>query len=371
MSNNSIPKVYELSQVSENLEIRSLMPNDLPSQLHQVKMFRVLSKGRGNLDARVILCGDNIYLCMRMDDYDNRFYYIPHEVAEKSYQEWKQSRRKWKKEPTKSELLASIEAQKKKDQEARQKKADRIKREAEEQQKLQEKRKELNSTIDFFISEHCTKISEWEWSSDETHPYLSAKNVHCGDTLFFCNPEDIEEVFHYPTGLTGRDILVVPMFSNDQGPSYTSIEFIDERGEKRLLKGGIVKGSYWLANNQATHPDRPQIIGIAEGVATTLSVMEQTRSKGGKFYSAMNCGNLLAVAKNLRNQYPKTPIVIFADYDMAKGNNSIGIGEIKAQAVAKEVTNCIVRLPPFTAEFRLDFKRRYGKEPTDWNDYYN
>lgn len=354
----NIPKVYELSEVSERLEINPLMSSDLPSQVMEKKRYQVTTGKRGNLNAWIQLCSNGVYKCGRWDDEGNEFIYIPPELVRKPEKARQKVSNTNTAPKTKEELQASILAKKKQLQEAKE-------QEREREQKL----KNLSSRIDYFLSENCRKVTELEDCEHEKFPYLADKKVDSIDTLFFCNSSDIEEIFHYSPKLNGELILVVPLIFDDERSPYTSVEFIDKDGNKRLLRGGKVKGSYWKANYLATNPNKPPILGICEGVATTLSVMKHTTSRGGFFYSAINCGNLEAVAKSLREQYPSTQIVIFADWDKPRGNSLIGIGEKHAQAVAKEVSNCIVRLPPFTAEFINDFKRRYGKEPTDWNDF--
>lgn len=356
---NNLPKVYELFQVSERLEINALTISDLPSQAQEKKRYQVTIGRRGNLNAWIQRCSNRVYKCGRRDNEGEEFIYIPPELVRK-HQEARKSAGNTNTAPkTKEELVASILAKKKQLQEAKQQK-----------RQTELKLRELNRTIDYFLSENCRKVTELEDCGHAKHPYLADKKVDSIDTLFFCNHSDIEEIFHYSPKLNGELILAVPLISDDESSFYTSVEFIDGDGNKRLLRGGKVRGSYWKANYLVAHPAKPQILGICEGVATTLSVMEHTTSRGGFFYSAINCGNLEAVALNLRKQYPSTPIVIFADWDKPKGNSLIGIGEKHAQEVAKKVSSCLVRLPPFTDEFRNKFKRRYNKDPTDWNDFF-
>ena len=101
--------------------------------------------------------------------------------------------------------------------------------------------------------------------------------------------------------------LVVPVLGADG--KKQSIQFISPDGkEKRPIAGSKMGGGYFpITGTNDGH------VFITEGVATVLSVYE---SEGTTAFSAFNAGNLMAVAKMAREQYPDREIVIAADNDL-------------------------------------------------------
>lgn len=105
-------------------------------------------------------------------------------------------------------------------------------------------------------------------------------------------------------------------------------------------------------------PTFTETIGIGEGVATVLSVAQV---KGFPVVSAMNCGNLEAVANVFRARFPKAKLLILSD---------VGNGEKEALKASQAVKGRLA-IPKFTDALRAEFKRITGKDnPTDFNDYY-
>lgn len=120
----------------------------------------------------------------------------------------------------------------------------------------------------------------------ESHPYLTRKGV---------SPHCLREA-------GGR--LVIPI--RDQAGDLHSIEFIDSEGNKLFLSGGR-KAGCWFELGEAS-----SVLCVAEGYATAASIHEAT----GLFVAvAFDCGNLLPVAKALRQKHPKAKIIICADDD--------------------------------------------------------
>lgn len=144
-----------------------------------------------------------------------------------------------------------------------------------------------------------------------------------------------------------------------------SVQLIDESGRKTFLKGGRKKGLLWRPHGLSFDAGTEGAIGIAEGVATAMSV---TLLYSVPCVAALDAGNLLPCAETLRRQFPGHALRFYADKDAS------GVGEEKAKAAARSLTlqgaRCAVLLPPFTEEIEAEFTRRMGKAPTDFNDYW-
>ena len=123
--------------------------------------------------------------------------------------------------------------------------------------------------------------------------------------------------------------LVIPIY--DAYDRLNSLQYIAEDGSKRFLKSGQIKGCYFSIGNSAG------ILCICEGYATAASIHEAT---GYAVAAAFSAGNLLPVAKALRNKYPDSKLIICADADENH------LGESKARKAAKAVGGIVV-LPTF------------------------
>ena len=151
--------------------------------------------------------------------------------------------------------------------------------------------------------------------------------------------------------MTGR-VLVVPMWNNGQ---LGTLEFIDAAGHKSFLPKATTAGAWWstrLIGESMT-------IGIAEGVATALSI---DLVRGIPCVAAMSCGNMPRVAGWFARHWPGRQFVVFSD---------VGNGEKDARKAA-EACGGRLELPTFSGELLEAFKGRTetDKAPSDWNDYY-
>lgn len=151
--------------------------------------------------------------------------------------------------------------------------------------------------------------------------------------------------------MTGH-VLVVPMWNEGQ---LGTLEFIDAAGHKSFLPKAPTAGAWWstrLIGESMT-------IGIAEGVATALSI---DLVRGIPCVAAMSCGNMPRVAGWFARHWPGRQFVVFSD---------VGNGEKDARKAA-EACGGRLELPAFAGELLEAFKERTGtdKAPSDWNDYY-
>ena len=105
-----------------------------------------------------------------------------------------------------------------------------------------------------------------------------------------------------------------------------TLQFIGAYGAKRFLTGGRIQGCYFAIGSKPFD----QIL-LAEGLATGSTLHQAT---GAAVAVCFNCGNLLAVARALREKYPMLRLVVCADNDVATpGNPGLTHGRAAALAV--------------------------------------
>lgn len=147
------------------------------------------------------------------------------------------------------------------------------------------------------------------------HPYLTKKQImpHCARLL--------------------GDALLIPVF-DDLG-RLQSLQFIQPDGQKRFKSGGrMAGGRVWIGE-----PDGKTTLLLCEGFATAATLHEAT---GLPVVVAFNAGNLLAVARDVRNKYRRARIVICGDNDLSTDGNP---GLTKASEAA-DCVNAELFLPP-------------------------
>jgi len=120
------------------------------------------------------------------------------------------------------------------------------------------------------------------------------------------------------------------------GGDLHSLQYIGPDGGKRFLTGGRVAGCYFSIGNM----QGAATLCIAEGFATGASIFEAT---GRPVAVAFNAGNMLPVAKALREKYPEQALIICADDDAGTSGNP---GLTKATEAAQAV-NGLVAVPDF------------------------
>jgi phage/plasmid primase-like uncharacterized protein len=168
-----------------------------------------------------------------------------------------------------------------------------------------------------------------------THPYLTRKGVAA-----------------HGLRQGRRGDLLIPM--RDVDGRLWGIQTIDVEGKKLFMRGGRKQGLH--ATIGAPEPGEPVI--IAEGYATAATMREVT---GLAVIAAFDSGNLLDVARALRERDPARRIVIAADNDHHLPRQAVplpNVGMEKAMAAAEAVGGVMLS-PNFTA----------SDPGTDWNDY--
>lgn len=143
--------------------------------------------------------------------------------------------------------------------------------------------------------------------------------------------------------------LIIPIGSNS---NPNSLQFISPDGRKKFLPNGKIAGKSLRIGSPFQDVDS---VIICEGWATGCSLHEFT---GKTVFVAFNATNLIAVAKQVRQNHSNEILIAGDDDHLLKVN----IGRIKAEEAAKAVGGVVV-FPPFIPSTRKP-------EWTDWNDYY-
>ena len=154
-------------------------------------------------------------------------------------------------------------------------------------------------------------VEIWQGTSRPSadHPYLARKRLR-----------------RFGVRQAGAD-LIVPMVDCDL--RLWNVQRIGRDGFKRFTKGGRTAGLFapmgvFLIDGR---PNEGPLV-IAEGWATAAAIHEAT---GFGVAAAMSAKNLMAVAMNLRRQFPQREIIIAADND-AHLEGNIGIDSAREGA---------------------------------------
>ncbi|BDU22040.1 toprim domain-containing protein [Dyella sp. GSA-30] len=142
--------------------------------------------------------------------------------------------------------------------------------------------------------------------------------------------------------------LLIPL-RDTQGHIW-NLQRIRADGAKRFLRGGRVKGLYACLGG----PVAGALI-ICEGWATGKSLHAATELPVAVAFSA---GNLLAVARAMREKYPCARIVIAGDNDIKPDGSNPGLEAAKAAAAA---THALLAIPPIAGDFN-DFAAQCGAD---------
>ena len=142
----------------------------------------------------------------------------------------------------------------------------------------------------------------------------------------------------------------------DSNNKLWSIQTIKKDGTKRFIKDTRKEACFHVVGGFESLATVPVIV-IGEGYATCNTI---AKALGYATICAMDCGNLVAVAKTLREKYPDKPILIAGDDDYHLTNNP---GKNKAIEAAECVGGQAV-FPHFSLEAQLNNPEKL----TDFND---
>ena len=159
-----------------------------------------------------------------------------------------------------------------------------------------------------------------------THPYLARKGIRS-----------------HGARLDRDGRMVLPVYDGER--RFQSLQFIDEKGDKRFLPGSAMKGGRLMLGN-ATEGG-PLV--LAEGFATAASVREAT---GFAAVVAFSGSNLKDVAVDLAGRFPQNRLIVAGDVDER------GQGRIYAEVTRDACRGSIAVYPAFADE----------RPEGDWND---
>lgn len=238
-------------------------------------------------------------------------------------------------------------------------------------------RKKANEIEDKRLRDAAATVAKEVWGKAdkcEKHQYLDKKGIGSNGAKYLSD-------YKYSDALTLKDVLIIPAYKSGR---ISSIQFIS--GDLKLfLQDGDMNGAYSVIKSG----DDLGIIYICEGWATGASIHEAT---GCAVVVAFNAGNLVAVAKTMRDKYQDSEIIIAADNDQwtlmpeskrpkalkamksseisgdderwtewRQKDYTFNTGIIKAKQAAIEIGGCKVVFPPY--------KGNEPHKPTDWNDF--
>jgi putative DNA primase/helicase len=176
----------------------------------------------------------------------------------------------------------------------------------------------------------CARIFAGALDATDDNPYCVRKGI---------KPYGLKE-------FKDKRTLLVPM--RDAGGQLRSLQFIYADGTKRFKSNGRVQGSYYGFGGKS-----PDTILLCEGFATGASLFA---ALGHAVAVAFNAGNLVAVARALREKLPAAQIIVCADNDRFNAAGNVGVQSATEAAAA--VDGWLI-VPEFDSD---------DGEPTDFND---
>jgi phage/plasmid primase-like uncharacterized protein len=175
-------------------------------------------------------------------------------------------------------------------------------------------------------AETARRIWESATPAPDDHPYLRRKHIKS-----------------HGLRVVPQNRLLLPIIIDNQ---LSSLEFIDESGNKRYLRGAIKRGCCFVLGDVT---DAPTLV-IAEGYATAASLHEATALP---VIVALDAPNLLPVAQSIRKQHPSVTIVIAGDEDVSP-DGTVNKGRQAATAAAKAIKGRLA-FPPVLHGGKTDF----------------
>ena len=173
--------------------------------------------------------------------------------------------------------------------------------------------------------------------ASNNHPYLQRKRVKS-----------------YGLRVSKDNRLAVALMNVDD--KFMSIQWISPDGEKRFFPNAPTSGAFYSFGLEKLQKKKDSFLFLGEGYCTMATAFYLAQ-ENVPCVAAMNCGNLMTVAKALKDKYPEARIVILADNDH---NNKDNPGITAAQKVVKSLNLPVCVSPEF----------QDNEDGTDWNDYY-
>ncbi|WP_174626006.1 toprim domain-containing protein [Candidatus Methylobacter favarea] len=191
--------------------------------------------------------------------------------------------------------------------------------------RLVEQEKQRQKEIALLQSQAATR-SQTIWGKSlptpDNYPYLVRKNIQPHNSRLY------------------KEALAIPIFDKDK--TLVNLQFINEDGIKRFLKGGKLHGCFSVIGQTSDEP-----MDITEGWATGVSVYER---HGHQTFIAFSANSLEPVARALRDLFPMRRLYIYGDNDI----NGVGQEAAHKAAISSKGVAVIPDIPG-----------------TDWNDIYS
>jgi putative DNA primase/helicase len=194
---------------------------------------------------------------------------------------------------------------------------------------------------------------KWDAASADVsgHQYLARKKV------------DPAKGLRLHIGKDGTQLVVVPMWAFDMkgNPRLWNLQYIAPDGGKMFMKGARIDGAFFSLRGSSEKP----IILLCEGVATGFTLW---RATGLSVMVAFNSGNMIKVARELKEWRPMSDVLICADDDATQpddwedkcpGKPWVNAG-VKAADRAAKLIGC-----KWVAPF---FEAGPARSRTDFND---
>ena len=188
----------------------------------------------------------------------------------------------------------------------------------------------------------------------KAHLYLEKKclRAYANYPLYELRRKYVEKLYSvsFMKNFQGERFILVPM--QDKHGRFQTAQLINENGDKRFLRGSTKNYFFSIGDLK-----NAEVIGIAEGVATALSV---SQIEVFPVVAAMSCSQFCNVVPIIKATYPKAKLIVLSD---------IGNGEQEARKVAFENSVHFV-VPHFSKEEIEEFEQLTNNKPTDFNDYF-
>ena len=211
--------------------------------------------------------------------------------------------------------------------------AEQRKKEARRQQALDREADKRNAAEAALRAEKMWNDKLLHEGVDFTAGYLSVKNIKS-----------------YGLRFSPKGSAVLPLLDNEN--KIHGLQFLRPNGDKRFWpKGMKVSGHYFQIGPDPSTHEQPVI--ESESYGTGASIHEAT---GYTVFVAFNAGNLMNVAKSIKERFPRNLLVVAADDDYQTAGNP---GVSKARKVIKKY-NGYMAIPIF--------KNRTNQDWTDFND---
>ena len=174
--------------------------------------------------------------------------------------------------------------------------------------------------------------------------YLERKKVGCHGIRFRSSTEY-------------GDVAVIPMI--DSLGRLWNYQLLNPDGTKRQPKDARTEGLFHVIGN----PVNGQPVGIAESYVTSASCFELS---GIPTVCAFSCQNLKTIAAILKQRYPKSRLIIFADNDRhLEMRGVMNQGIVKGQEALISIGGNTILVAPDFGDSEV------CKGLSDWNDLIN